>query len=208
MLCALMCAAVALLSGCSSVAVAQPKPTSPQVAVFIGDSYTSGVGGNGTRWTSLVAAKLGWTEVNLGRGGTGYKATAGMAGCGKQFCPNYDGMVAAAAAAKPDIVVVSGGRNDAGVYPTEISAVFTDLRKALPNAKIYAVSPLIDDNAAPAWFTQESMVVKAAVEAAGGTFLDIGQPLTGHPELVSSDSVHPNAAGYQAIAAAMLAALG
>lgn len=182
---------------------ASPKRT--PVVAFIGDSYTAG---SDVRWTSLVAKTKGWREINLGRGGTGYEATAGKAGCGLDYCPPYGEMAAKAIAAKPDVVFVAGGRNDGGVYPAKIKAVFADLRRGLPDAKIYAVSPVWDDDPAPGWLARQSKAVKAAVSAAGGTFLDIGEPLSGHPKLITADGIHPNAEGYQALAAAVLRELG
>ena len=34
----------------------------------------------------------------------------------------------------------------------------------------------------------------------GGTFIDIGQPMSGHPELMQDDDVHPNTAGQVVLA--------
>src|SRR5829696_5674496 len=63
---------------------AEPSPR--PVAVFIGDSYTQGE----DRWPSYVAKEQGWKQVNLGRGGTGYRArdTAAGAqeGCEEDVC--------------------------------------------------------------------------------------------------------------------------
>jgi len=67
----------------------------PKLVVFIGDSYTHGTGSSSKalRWSSVVSSAEGWSEVNLGRGGTGYKATSSNNGCGLKYCPNYAEMV-------------------------------------------------------------------------------------------------------------------
>src|SRR5690606_5182268 len=61
------------LSGCASPAVSAPAPTkaTQPIAVFIGDSYTSGYGASipTLAWASLVASGEGWKAVNRGRGG-------------------------------------------------------------------------------------------------------------------------------------------
>ena len=155
----------------------------------------------------------GWSEVNLGQGGTGYSSAVTGSGaqnaCGLSLCPSYDGMIAAAATAKPRIVVVSGGRNEASHDPAlivaGISKFFSDLHAALPDAKIYATSPLWDATPPPAALRLIAQSVRDSVTAAGGTYLDIGQPLTGKPDLIIPDGIHPNDAGHAAIAAAIVA---
>jgi len=165
--------------------IAKPSP----VAVFIGDSYTAPAGGGIVMWTTLVAAKKGWLEVNLGRGGTGYGS--------------YGQVIPDAVKAKPDLVMVAGGRNDGSVDSLAIRTFYQDLRAQLPNAKIYAMSPLWDSTAAPAFIALQGHEVEAAVKAVGGTFLDVGQPFQGRPELITNDHVHPNATGHQVLAQAV-----
>lgn len=174
------------------------------VAVFMGDSYTQGSGGRGARWTSDVARRMGWTEVNLGRGGTGYQTSVdnGTADCGLRTCPAYPDMISAAVAAAPAVVVVSGGRNDGSGYnPARIAAFYEALRAALPDATIYATDPLWDDDPTPDWIVRMGGDVRDAVIAVGGIYTDAGQPLLDHPGLISTDGVHPNPAGYRLLGA-------
>lgn len=184
----------------------------PTVA-FFGDSYTSGVGASqgNKRWTTLLAQKLRWTEANMGMGGTGYLTTAGKEGCGKDTCPNYAGMIGAAVKAKPSVVVVSGGRNDLSQNPTDVAAAvrdfFTALRSELPEAKIIVTSPVWDATAPPARLDELARVVEGEAKAAKATYLDVGEPLVGHTNLITSDKVHPNDAGHQALSIAVEGAL-
>lgn len=205
---------LALFLVSTALACGRDAATRP-VAVFIGDSYAAGQGSSAEtkRWTSLVAAREGWIERNLARGGTGYVATSDEAGCGLTYCPSYGQMVAGLAAAEPDIVMVSGGRNDIDRYGdfalaeqerAAIKNVFALLRNELPHAKIYAVSPIWDDDPAPKGITTQANDVHAAVVAAGGTYLDIGQPLADRRDFLSQDGVHPNDRGYDAIANAVV----
>ncbi|MEU0496060.1 SGNH/GDSL hydrolase family protein [Mycobacterium sp. NPDC006124] len=209
---ALLALAPAPFTACSSESAAPP----PRTAVFIGDSYTAGDGGGGLRWTQLVADREGWQEVNLARGGTAFEATSDAKGCGLAFCPNYGEMIPEAVKSNPDVVVISGGRNDASQYEDALSArrefaaieaTFDSLRGALPNAEIYAVSPVWDDDPAPNSIALMGRDVQAAVTKVGGTYLDIGEPLAGRPDLMSSDGVHPNDQGYRVIAIAVGAKL-
>ncbi len=181
------------------------------VAVYIGDSYTQGAGGGGVRWSAIVSKAEGWQEVDLGRGGTGYQRevtgpTAPVA-CGLDICPAYPAMINPAAGHAPQVVVVAGGRNDGSVYPSTIRLFYADLRLAMPSAHIYAVSPLWDDDPAPAWLADQAAQVRDSARSVGAAYLDIGQPLDGRPDLVAGDGVHPNPAGHQAIAAAVIDAL-
>lgn len=188
-----------------------PEVAQPQdwpVAVFIGDSYTAGAGGDGVRWTTGVAAEQEWIEVNLGRGGTRYVATSGPEGCGLDYCPSYPEMISDAAEREPEIVVVSGGRNDATQQDADaIRTTFESLRDALPNARIIAVSPMWDHTPYPEQLVEMGDAIRTAVQAVGGEYLEIGSPLAGRPEMVTEDGVHPTADGYRVLGDAVSAAL-
>jgi capsular exopolysaccharide synthesis family protein len=179
-------------------------------AVFIGDSLVAGAGGGGTTWTGLVSADLGWTDTNLGRGGTGYatsvRGAAGPNACGLQYCPSFVEMADSAIAVKPDIVVISGGENDGNntVQAKSVQAaatkLFTQLRTGLPNAKIVVLSPLWRATPMPASLLAIAAEVKQAAANTGVTYVDVGNPLQGQPSMFSADGTNPNAAGYKKLA--------
>jgi lysophospholipase L1-like esterase len=222
-------AAALVLTGCASA----PPPVSDKVqqyydqnvagnkatlaaapvaktVVFIGDSYASGSGTSAPaqRWTSRVSVAHGWHEVNLAQGGTGYLSKSTDPGAAPRL--NYEEVIAAAVNAKPDAVVVSGGRNDTllPVFAVQqaTSQFYTDLRAALPKAVVIAVSPVWDASTPPKELAQLAGTVKASVEGVGGTYLDVGEPLTGKPELITGDKIHPNDQGAAALADATNAA--
>lgn len=181
---------------------------------FLGDSYTVGDGATSRpkRWTSLLSVKRGWVETNAGYGGTGY-GTAGRLAGGKPYSARVPQVTATVAKAAKPILIVSGGRNDftEGTPEAEIEAgitkTFTELRKAAPKARIIALSPLWDDDAAPEELAIIGEQVKAAVTRVGGQYVDVGQPLANRPGLLDRDGVHPNDQGYAALAAAVDAKL-
>ncbi|NUP73217.1 MAG: SGNH/GDSL hydrolase family protein [Sinomonas sp.] len=185
----------------------------PKTVAFIGDSYTAGAAGvpESRLWPELLSEARGWQYANLALGGTGYvtgsdssAASLDGAGCGTAACDDYLGMVPSAVAAAPDVVIVSGGRNDVGKPTPEIQqnvrAVFAELRKGLPNAKIVALSPILGADDSPSSFPEMKPAVKTAVESVGGVYVDLGAPFAGHPELIWTDGVHPTADGQQVLA--------
>lgn len=195
-------------------AVTEPPAPKPTVA-FIGDSYSAGTGTTLTenRWTSVLSRDQGWTEGNFARGGTGYVTTVGrnaQAACGLDYCESYLEMVPQIIAAKPDMVIVSGGRNDRGMsrqVAANVASVFAELRKGLPDAEIIAFNPIWADGDLPAGAGVFGQAVADAATAAGGKFVDIGQPYQGKPDLIADDALHPNDAGHAELAAVTAAAL-
>jgi len=183
----------------SATTTAPPLP----VVAFLGDDFTSGAGATSqaTRWTSLVAAHYGWDEKNFGVAGTGY-STGGTAGG-----TPYTARIAALVATAPSIVVVTGGRFDIESTngPTKIkagvTATFTALRAALPNATIIAESPVWPLTKAPATLALVAADVKAAVASVHGRYVDIGQPLFGLSADIGPHAL-PNDAGHAALAKA------
>lgn len=186
-----------------------PRPT----AVFLGDSYVQGQGAStsSSRWSSLVASGRGWDEVNLGLGGTGYVTTAGPEGCGLEFCPSIEAQVTPAVARAPDVVVVSGGQNDLTRYADDpetvdaaVTAVFTELRRQLPRARLIAVGPSTPQAGSDAVEGLDADV-RSAAAAAGAEFVSLLDPSVITPGVVTSDGAHVDDAGHRAIADRVLA---
>ena len=97
---------------------------------------------------------------------------------------DYDALVQQVIDAKPDMVVVSGGRNDKtddhNTFANAAKDLFSTLAEKLPDAKIVAVKPFYGDSALPDSMSFVVDDVKSAVEAAGGTYLDLRDPIYNH----------------------------
>jgi len=192
-------------------ATAVPTRTPAKKVVAIGDSYSAGTGASSPSlgWVSIMSRTRDWNVTNLARGGTGYVSSVqvnAQNACGLDYCPSYPEMIADAVKISPQVVVVAGGRNDAKVQPSDEAAAIHDfysqLHAALPQATIVALNPWWDDAGAPASLELMKAAVADAAAAAGGKFVDSGQPLDGKPELLTTDSVHPNDKGHAALAKA------
>jgi lysophospholipase L1-like esterase len=193
----------------------QPTRPGPLRAVFIGDSYTHGTGASTPerRWSTLVSRSASWDEVNLGLGGTGYVATSGPAGCGRPACPNYLGVLAAAAEAKPDVVVVAGGQNDFRAYGEDpagvvnkIDQTYRELRRLLPEARIIAVGPSTPTGSGDTLRSLDSAVRESA-DRVGAEYISLLDPPVITPGMVAPDGAHVNDRGHEAIAERVLTAV-
>ncbi|WP_430868306.1 SGNH/GDSL hydrolase family protein [Demequina aurantiaca] len=200
-------AATLVAAGCAGqpAPVAEPATASADapVVLFLGDSYTEGTGlateDLQSRWSTVLADRRGWQEVNAGCNGSGY--TRPGATCGNTYAerlPSLD-------ASDPDIVIVSGGVNDLGATPetidSQVSQTFTELRDTFPGAQLYAVNGIYyTGNETPPLLDYLNESVSSAVTRVEGTYLNIGDPLLGHPELMARDGLHPNPAGHLLIA--------
>ncbi len=184
--------------------------------VVLGDSYAAGAGASNPRkrWVNLLAASTGWSITNLAQGGTGFvKAydTGGEVACGRATCPSFGGMAERAKrdGLDPDVILVSGGRNDLSEPSRDeeeaVGSLFAYLEEAFPRARVLATNPLWDFTSPPEQLNELRSVVKD--EVGQDNFLDIGQPLRGRPDLVADDDVHPSDNGHLAIADAIEASL-
>lgn len=175
-------------------------PSGTKIA-FVGDNYTLGIGASSPDkgFAPQVASDLKVTYQSFGIDGAGY-AKAGANG------QNYSALVAQVAAAKPTVVVVTGGRNDKGDDPasakTAVNALFTALADQVTGATLVAVNPFWGDSAPPGIIETVAAAVHDAVDAAKGIYLALNDPLRGHSDYMA-DAANPNDKGYAAIAAAL-----
>ena len=63
------------------------------------------------------------------------------------------------------------------------------------------MGPIWDASQSPTRLLEIANDVRTAAEAAGGTFVDIGQPLAEQPNLIGADGILPNDAGYAKLSA-------
>lgn len=205
---ALLAGALALSTvGCTAAGgqAAQPTATTTAesrspTAAAIGDSIAIGYGVPADdAWPLLVAKRLGWDLTDLADSASGFTRKGGSS-------HTFDDQVSAVIRLRPDIVVVGATRNDVDAPPATLKAAATSalerLRAALPDARIIGVSPIWGADAPTAQLGSVRATVRTAVLDVGGSWVDIGQPFTGHPELLI-DSKHPTVDGQEEVATAV-----
>jgi lysophospholipase L1-like esterase len=202
-------AAGVLLMGVLVVLITSPKPddTSGARVAFYGDSYTLGTGASDVekRWSTIICHDRGWDEFNPSENGLGFVNHR------ESFADLPDLVISD----KPDIVFITMGLNDNfsfDYFPDEIeraiTADFTKLKKALPDARFIVVEPF--------WYTDdrpdsvETIIgwVKDAAAAIEADYIPgASHWIQGHPEWMAGDGLHPNDQGYAEMARQMDAEL-
>lgn len=186
-------------------------------ALFIGDSYSYGVGAGATeqRWTSVVSTELGWTEQNRALGGTGYLRVPPHVVCRQSRCPRYADQleIVAAQGLEPDVVIVAGGQNDEASYradpAAEERAITQTYRRAatlFPDAQLIGVGPSWPTGDDPLARRMDRTVAGAVLEV-GGTHITLLDPPVIVPSMVLRDHIHVGPEGHRAIADRVLAGL-
>lgn len=185
-----------------STSASSSKPAGPPpVVAFIGDDWTTGAGASSTakRFTTRLCTALGLHEVNAGVPGAGY-AKQGPSG------QSYASEVAAVVSARPDVVIVSGGRNDVGDDPAFVSTqalrLLEKLHSRLAQAVLIVISPMWGDSDAPAALHTIATAIQHDAVSAGATYVSVGDPIHGHSSYMAT-AADPNDAGYAAIAGAL-----
>lgn len=214
----LLCAFIALgLTACGPSA--QPEPTTEPggtTVAFYGDSYTRGTGASSSdkRWSTIICAERGWTEINRSENGLGFVNRRASMG------PGLDDIPAQIIRDDPDIVFVTMGLNDNFSYDgaaAEIRATIDSdldrLRQGLPGARIVVVEPF--------WYTADRPAsvdviigwVRDAAERIGADYVaGASRWLDGHyadedDSWMAGDGLHPDDVGYARIAERMDAEL-
>lgn len=189
-----------------------PFSLSERKFIFIGDSYQEG-------WTEVSGSTIpkidSWLDYFIswyGEEMSGYyRNQAGGWGFAKTNCQFITLLqnLASSISDKTSItdIVVQGGYNDYGYVSGVIQAIadfMTYCKTTYPNAKVW-IAPLD-------WTTNSN---QSLVISAEQNYIDGGQRyganicnnikwyLRNHEEYLSSDEVHPNATGYQALARCM-----
>ncbi|RDV46685.1 hypothetical protein DOE76_01165 [Leifsonia sp. ku-ls] len=212
---AALTAALLALAGCSAAPTARPVAAQPSnvaapaggaaqggtgtvEAVAIGDSIAFGKGVTPQEaWPALVSADHGWRLTDLAVSGSGF-VKPGWNGT------TYRQQVDAALRLQPQVILLAATRNDREQDPAAVTAnadrMLRELRERFPKATIVGITGVWGSDQPPATMTRVDGIVGDAVRDVDGTWLDIGFPLVGHPELVQADGIHPNAAGQKVVA--------
>jgi acyl-CoA thioesterase-1 len=183
--------------------------TSPPLSVLtIGDSIMNGFGlPAGQDWPTLLASANGWSVTNAACDGAGVIQVGNANECDS----NFAGIIDAEASQQPDIVIFQGSSNDFGESNSALLAAtiaeLQTIRADFPSAQIVGLSTLWGYTDTPAQLDQINAQVQQAVEAVGGTYVDLGQPFSGRPDLMQASDVHPTAAGQAIIASEVQTAL-
>ncbi|WP_176491516.1 SGNH/GDSL hydrolase family protein [Curtobacterium sp. 'Ferrero'] len=203
---------VGALAGCAPDLTAAvplgPRAVVRPVVAVVGDSITIGHGLRERQaWPELLAARDGIRVADLGCDGAGVLAEGS-----DQCSTTEEGLADEAATLHPDVVLLQASSNDLGQDDDALAGadeqLVAEVRRLLPNARIAGLSALWSEQAPPAQLAVISAALRTAVLASGGSWLDLGQPLHGHPDWMQSDDVHPTARGQRAVEAAVVAALG
>lgn len=177
----------------------------PTVALFIGDSYTAGGGEVGAPYTfaDLTCNEMGWVCAKDAQGGSGFIADGRVND--PSFTPYIGRLARTAGNYRPEVVIVSGGRNDAGGGGERQAAerYFTALRDAYPDAKVVALSPFWNDSHPPGPVVDVREAIRGAATRHGAVWVDTTGWLT--PRLMGKDGVHPTLAGHRRLADRLLA---
>lgn len=195
-------------SGATSAAPPAAVAAAPIQVLMIGDSIMKGFGLSPTEsWPGLVSNANNWKLTTLACDGAGFVAPGNPSECGGSFVD----VSRSAATLNPDLIIIEGSSNDFGQPNSELLSATVDalaiLRSEFPSVEIIGLSTVWSESDPPAQLADVNSQVEQAVTAVGGYYLDIGQPLGGHPELMQDDDVHPSTAGQKVLAAAIQSAI-
>lgn len=192
-----------------------PLPAPKTRAIIVGDSFTEGsmALARYTSWAKRFCGLAGWDDCwASGSGGTGYLTNGAPAYTGRVTF--RERIVHDVIAYHPDIVVIAGGRNDGGktaqALGDEARLLYQQVRDALPTAQI-VVTGLFPASAAEGQsMAARSDVLRQASAGIADEFLDVtgsGSYFTtaNQSTYTSSDGLHPNQAGHDALANALFA---
>jgi acyl-CoA thioesterase-1 len=160
-------------------------------AVFLGDSYTQGVGLShiGDVYAYVTAAAMHWRAVLNAVGGTGYVSEGPCRG------QQFSARVPQVSAVDPAVVVIQGGLDDYQSPEQRIERaaeqVYAQLRHDLPNASVVVVGP----HSVPKVSDVRPVIdaLRTASSKAHVTFIDASS----WPLLFEKDGIHLTVAGHR-----------
>jgi acyl-CoA thioesterase-1 len=167
----------------------------------LGDGYTAGPpdAGEGRRWFELLTERFPWDVTPFAETGTGFVT-------GRAESRSFSSRVPEIVAARPDVVVVAGGRDDVSAPRAEVAdavrQTLGDLRAGLPDARIVVVGVLWPGSAPGAVFAVNRALQTGAAEV-DATFVDAlnGGWFDGaNRALVGPDGAFPTDEGHEALA--------
>ena len=198
----LMLTTVALIAGSAATRAAGPTPrTEPIKIVAFGDSLTSGhLLPRREAYPAQLEAALraeGWQATVVNQGVSGETSAGGVR------------RLDAALAERPQILIVGFGAND-GLRGVPVAQVRSNLERIISAAQARGIAVLLCGmEALPLYGWQYTIDFHNLWPALAEKFQVPFVPfmlngVIGNPDLMSSDGVHPNAAGAKIIAANIL----
>lgn len=178
--------------------------------VFVGDSWTYGVGATDDEgYAQRLVTSLRWENALRGVGGSGYTVTGGAeAG---DSASTYGERAEQMRGGQADVVVVQGSLNDRDSSAQTITEgavrTFTALREGLPtDAEILVVGSTYTPGTTVAEIDKVNSAVGAAALQAGLRFIDPAAEGWLNPDdpALWADDNHPSDAGHQVFADRLL----
>lgn len=186
----------------SPVVASQGRPA--PVALVVGDSYSEGYGATDPKsegYVPLIAAATGWEMNVLTTSGGGYtKPGVNNNGPFGRLLRDAD-----LAGLSPDVIIIQGGINEPGTDAATMIAAVTDaaqiVRADLPTVPLVIVGLLQPTGAGPDYAQRARNAMQTATDAIDNALFIETDSLTYE---VIGDRIHPNTAGYSAIAETIL----
>ncbi|MEU9834926.1 SGNH/GDSL hydrolase family protein [Streptosporangium sp. NPDC048047] len=176
------------------------------LVMVLGDSFTAGSGPvkPWQTYAAETARELGWQLVTAGAPGTGYVNPGRV---GRTFFDSF--VLELSWRPAPDLLIVSGGHNDRGVFRDQAGqaarALLETVRARWPGTRIAVIGPIWMTPAPPwAYGVRDAVAAVAAGERA--PFLDPIDRRWGDDALLP-DGVHPTREGHVRLARWLVAAL-
>lgn len=189
-------------------------PADPRL-LFVGDSYTAGVGADNPAqgWANVAARALGYPFRVDGVGGTGFAWGGGSSDdLGREYAVRLE-EAAADGSFAPNVVILQGGQNDSlakndAAVTAAVKGTVDKARKLWPGAQVVVLGP-----SAPLPLAADlrgvNGSVRAGAAAAKAPFIDANEAgwfTNTNSEGFNFDGSHVNTAGHRYIADKFLVA--